>query len=230
MNSHGLLNLWNDGGIVIRSVALFLFLMSITSWVIILGKIVDTLRYRRIDERTFWLTDSFEHGLDQLAKSPNNPFHQLALNGLTAVSETPEQVFRTLHGHLNRQQWLARCLKNTVDDLYKKMEAGLNILASIGSTAPFVGLFGTVWGIYHALINMSGGEVSSIHKVSGPIGEALIMTALGLAVAIPAVLAYNTLRRSNAVFLARLQRFTDDLHVYLMHETTLQTHKGDIDG
>jgi biopolymer transport protein ExbB len=110
--------------------------------------------------------------------------------------------------------WVTRCLRNGIDDHTSQLQNGLAILASIGSTAPFVGLFGTVWGIYHALVNIGTTGNVGIDAVAGPIGETLIMTALGLAVAIPAVLGYNALVRGNKFIIARMNRFAHDLHAY----------------
>jgi len=119
-----------------------------------------------------------------------------------------------LHESFDISEWVTRCLRNSLDDSTAKLQSGLAILASAGSTAPFVGLFGTVWGIYHALMSIGLAGQASIDKVAGPIGEALIMTALGLAVAIPAVLGYNALVRGNKAVLAKLNRFAHDLHAY----------------
>ena len=121
-----------------------------------------------------------------------------------------------MHERFDFSDWVTRCLRNSVDDSTARMQAGLAILASAGSTAPFVGLFGTVWGIYHALMSIGLAGQATIDKVAGPIGEALIMTALGLAVAIPAVLGYNALVRANKGVIARLNRFAHDLHAYFV--------------
>jgi biopolymer transport protein ExbB len=112
--------------------------------------------------------------------------------------------------------WITRTLRNSIDDSTARLQSGLAILASVGSTAPFVGLFGTVWGIYHALVGIGASGVATIDKVAGPVGEALIMTALGLAVAIPAVLGYNALVRGNKGILTKLNRFAHDLHAYFV--------------
>ena len=119
-----------------------------------------------------------------------------------------------MHDSLNANDWITRCLQNSISDSVAKLQAGLAILASVGSTAPFVGLFGTVWGIYHALMGISVAGQATIDKVAGPIGEALIMAALGLAEAIPAVLGYNALVRANKSIASGLNRFGHDLHAY----------------
>jgi biopolymer transport protein ExbB len=121
-----------------------------------------------------------------------------------------------LHNTLDISDWISRALRNSIDDSTARFQAGLAILASVGSTAPFVGLFGTVWGIYHALVGIGAAGQATIDKVAGPIGEALIMTALGLAVAIPAVLGYNALVRGNKSILTKLNRFAHDLHAYFV--------------
>jgi biopolymer transport protein ExbB len=128
-----------------------------------------------------------------------------------AGSKQPE-----LHESFDFSDWVTRSLRNSVDDSTARMQSGLAILASAGSTAPFVGLFGTVWGIYHALMAIGMAGQATIDKVAGPIGEALIMTALGLAVAIPAVLGYNALVRANKKVIAKLNRFAHDLHAYFV--------------
>ena len=112
--------------------------------------------------------------------------------------------------------WVTGSLRNSIDEFTARLQSGLAILASVGSTAPFLGLFGTVWGIYHALIAIGTSGQSTIDKVAGPVGEALIMTALGLAVAIPAVLGYNALVRGNKFILVRMNSFAHDLHAYFV--------------
>ena len=121
-----------------------------------------------------------------------------------------------MHQSLSISDWVTLELRNGVDEFTAKLQAGLAILASVGSTAPFVGLFGTVWGIYHALLSIGMSGQATIDKVAGPVGEALIMTALGLAVAIPAVLGYNALVRGNKGILGKVNRFAHDLHAYFV--------------
>lgn len=211
-----LAKLWQIGDVITRSVAIFLLFMSLTSWSIILSKTWVTWRLYRLDERYFWMHHSFEQSLDSLGAAPLNPFRELALTALDAAE--PTAIHSQLQQRLSRSDWIARNLKSHVDDLFKNMESGLAFLASIGATAPFIGLFGTVWGIYHALVSMSININTTIDKVAGPVGEALIMTALGLAVAIPAVLGYNALARVNRNILLRLQRFALDLQAYFSGE------------
>lgn len=207
-----LAKLWQIGDVITRSVASLLLCMSFISWTIILSKIWTSWRLYRLDERSFWTHSSFEQSLDSLGAQVFNPFRELALTALEA--KEPTAMHAQLQQRLSHSDWMARNLKNSIDDLIKNMESGLAFLASIGATAPFIGLFGTVWGIYHALVSMSVNVNTTINTVAGPVGEALIMTALGLAVAIPAVLGYNALTRVNRNMLLRLQRFALDLQAY----------------
>ena len=216
MNSQsGLLTLWTQGDLVTRAVALLLLTMSLASWMVILIKALGLRQISREARATesFWQATDFADGLNQLGGDATNPFRQLAIQGreadahLQARSSNPR-----LNDSLDRNDWVTRCLRNAIDDATARLQSGLAVLASVGSTAPFVGLFGTVWGIYHALLAIGASGQSTIDKVAGPIGEALIMTALGLAVAIPAVLGYNALVRGNKGVLAKLNRFAYDLH------------------
>ncbi|OGB31098.1 MAG: biopolymer transporter [Burkholderiales bacterium RIFCSPLOWO2_12_FULL_61_40] len=211
----GLLALWTQGDMVTRAVALLLLGMSLASWVVILVKALG-LRQMSAQARAlerFWHARDFESGLQALGDDPSNPFRQLALQGQEADAHLqPGEANRQLIDSLDRSDWVTRCLRSAVDDATAHLQSGLAVLASVGSTAPFVGLFGTVWGIYHALLSIGASGQSTIDKVAGPIGEALIMTALGLAVAIPAVLGYNALVRGNKGVLAQLNRFAHDLH------------------
>lgn len=149
---------------------------------------------------------------------PISPSQPILPSQATAPGRT--QTTAQLHDSLNVSDWVMRGLQQSIDNSASKFQKGLALLASIGSTAPFIGLFGTVWGIYHALINLShqagARKLSSIELVAGPIGEALIMTALGLAVAIPAVLGYNALTRNNKTIMSQLNRFAHDLHAYFV--------------
>jgi biopolymer transport protein ExbB len=212
----GLLHLWNQGDLVTRGVALLLLAMSIASWLVIAIKALDLRRYasqsRRIE--SFWHAADFADGLNKLGPDPANPFRALALEGREAAAHHNAQP--QLHDQLGASEWVTRAMRNSIDEATSRLQSGLAVLASVGSTAPFVGLFGTVWGIYHALLAMSSGGQATIDKVAGPIGEALVMTALGLAVAIPAVLGYNALVRGNKSILAKLNRFAHDLHAYFV--------------
>lgn len=213
----GLANVWNQGDIVTRSVALLLLLMSLASWMVILIKTLDLIKYKNIAHTAedFWHSDDFAAGIGRLGGESGNPFRQLALAGREATLH--HRNTRTqLRDTLDLSDWVTRTLRNTIDEFTARLQSGLAILASVGSTAPFVGLFGTVWGIYHALLSISAAGQATIDQVAGPVGESLIMTALGLAVAIPAVLGYNALVRGNKGILQKLNRFAHDLHAYFV--------------
>jgi biopolymer transport protein ExbB len=212
----GLAHLWSQGDIVTRAVAVLLLLMSLASWMVIVMKALDISRHARQARRveSFWHAADFADGLNKLGTEPGNPFRALALEGREAAAHHSAQT--QLHDSLGASEWLTRSLRNSIDESTARMQSGLAILASVGSTAPFVGLFGTVWGIYHALLAVSAAGQATIDKVAGPIGEALVMTALGLAVAIPAVLGYNALVRGNKGVLTKLNRFAHDLHAYFV--------------
>ncbi|MES2423624.1 MAG: MotA/TolQ/ExbB proton channel family protein [Pseudomonadota bacterium] len=216
----GLFNVWSQGDIVTKAVFVLLLAMSLASWMVILIKTLDLMRYKKLaaNARDFWHNPDFASGLKQLGTEPTNPFLQLALEGREATSHHRQTKASQAHLHdsLDLSDWVTRCLRNALDEFTAKLQTGLAILASVGSTAPFVGLFGTVWGIYHALLGIGAAGQATIDKVAGPIGEALIMTALGLAVAIPAVLGYNALVRGNKSILVQLNRFAHDLHAYFV--------------
>jgi biopolymer transport protein ExbB len=218
-NPYGLANLWAQGDVITRTVALGLLLMSILSWSVIAIKTWQLIRLRKaipIAAANFWHSKNLEQGLDLLRNcGADNPFHQLAQAGMNAAAHHADYK-DDLQGTLNISDWITSCLRRAIDDVTTSLQSGLPWLASIGSTAPFVGLFGTVWGIYHALIGISLAGQASIDKVAGPVGEALIMTAFGLAVAIPAVLGFNALNRANKGMLTRLNRFAHDLHAYFV--------------
>jgi biopolymer transport protein ExbB len=217
MDTHfGLVNLWTQGDIVTRGTALLLLGMSLATWVVIIVKALDLRRFSAQSRAVegFWHGADFADGLNKLGSDPRNPFRSLALEGREATAHHHAQP--QLHDTMGMSEWLTRAMRNSIDESTARLQSGLAVLASVGSTAPFVGLFGTVWGIYHALIAISGAGQATIDKVAGPIGEALIMTALGLAVAIPAVLGYNALVRGNKAVLLKLNRFAHDLHAYFV--------------
>ena len=218
MNSQfGLANVWSQGDIVTKSVALLLLLMSLASWMVIIIKTLDLFKYKKLAKTSqdFWHSEDFAAGLTKLGTDPANPFRQLAIEGREATTHHRNTTAH-LHDALDVSDWVTRTLRNCIDESTARLQSGLAILASVGSTAPFVGLFGTVWGIYHALLSIGAAGQATIDKVAGPIGEALIMTALGLAVAIPAVLGYNALVRGNKGVLQKLNRFAHDLHAYFV--------------
>jgi biopolymer transport protein ExbB len=219
--SSGLAHVWSQGDAVTRTVALVLLVMSLATWIIILWKVLDQRAQRQQAKASegFWHSADFAEGLDKLGAADNNPFRALAVEGREAQRHILHKDGRQvpqLHDSLDVSDWIERCLRRTLDDHVAKAQSGLTVLASIASTAPFVGLFGTVWGIYHALLGIGAAGQVSIDQVAGPIGEALIMTALGLLVAIPAVLGYNALVRGNKAILHKLNRFAHDLHAYFV--------------
>ncbi|QTN28861.1 MotA/TolQ/ExbB proton channel family protein [Rhodoferax sp. AJA081-3] len=213
----GLVAVWAQGDWIIKSVAVLLLGMSFASWVVILIKALDIFKYKSLAKRTenFWHSAAFADGVAELGPQDGNPFVQLAQAGREATAHH-RHTQTQLHDTLDVSDWISRTLRNSIDDSTARFQSGLAILASVGSTAPFVGLFGTVWGIYHALVGIGASGQATIDKVAGPIGEALIMTALGLAVAIPAVLGYNALVRGNKSILTKLNRFAHDLHAYFV--------------
>ncbi|MEY4736856.1 MAG: hypothetical protein RL302_1175 [Pseudomonadota bacterium] len=225
----GLITLWTQGDWVTRSVALLLLGMSLSSWIVILIKALDIVKFKSLGQRTeaFWHSEDFAAGLGALGNPQENPFVQLAQSGQEATAHH-RHTQTQLHDALDASDWISRSLRNSIDDSTARLQGGLAILASVGSTAPFVGLFGTVWGIYHALMGIGAAGQATIDKVAGPIGEALIMTALGLAVAIPAVLGYNALVRGNKAILTKLNRFAHDLHAYYL--TGARVGNGNPDG
>ena len=209
----GLEHFWSQGDAIIRMVAALLLLMSISAWVVILWK-AWLLRRVRIDiDRAvpaFWAAPSLDAGRDQLAAFDR----ERALQPLLAAAmATPPGG--TLEGKGQLASQLTRRLRDALHGVLAQLQFGQVLLASIGSTAPFIGLFGTVWGIYHALISIAAAGSMSIERVSGPVGEALVMTAAGLAVAIPAVLAYNIFGKMVGACEAELEGFAHDLREML---------------
>jgi biopolymer transport protein ExbB len=206
---NGLAAFWGQGDVVIRSVAALLLLMSISAWVVILWK-GWLLRRVRVDISravpAFWAAPTIEAGRDQLAAFDR----EATLSPLLAAAvATPSGGTLEAKGHVDSQ--LTRRLRDALHGVLAQLQFGQVLLASIGSTAPFIGLFGTVWGIYHALVGIAAAGTMSIERVSGPVGEALVMTAAGLAVAIPAVLAYNIFGKLVANSEAELEGFAHDL-------------------
>lgn len=221
MQSYGIAHVWAQGDFVTRFIAIALLVMSILSWLVIVIKGWNVIRLNRLTknaEQAFWHSDDFDDGikkLGQAASTPHdNPFLALALAGKEAADHH-HQTQPHLHDRMDVSDWITRCLKDTMDEGVERMQGGLAILASIGSTAPFVGLLGTVWGIYHALGSIAASGQAQIENVAGPVGEALIMTAFGLVVAIPAVLAYNILGRLVRQLAEELDGFARDLHVFV---------------
>lgn len=202
-----------------RTVLLLLLALSVASWYLIVTKAISSyLASRRADEflRQFWAADSLGEVRAALqARKADSAFAELAREALDASNDSEKHGMQKLAAAGGLSEFLTRLLRNGIDQEAARVEHGLTILASAGSAAPYIGLFGTVWGIYHALVNIGLSGQGTLDKVSGPVGEALIMTALGLAVAIPAVLAFNAFNRRNRVWLAKLDAFAHDLYAII---------------
>ena len=234
MQNYGMTHLWAQGDFVTRGIALTLLIMSVLSWCVIVVKGWNVMRLKRLTknaERAFWHSDDMADGMQKLGDGAreDNPFLALARAGEEAA-EHHHKAQPQLHDRMDVSDWITRCLKDSMDDSVAKMQSGLAVLASIGSTAPFVGLFGTVWGIYHALLTIGATGQTSIDAVAGPVGEALIMTAFGLFVAIPAVLGYNALTRANKSIAAKLNRFAHGLHAFFVTGARLSSRMSSTKG
>ncbi len=211
-NPYGLEALWKGGDIVAKFTLGILAFMSLGSWYIIITKVYEQYkmgRQAKAAEKTFWKAPSVRQGADGLKKS--SPFRFIAETGLEATSK-----HTGLLGNVDMNEWITMSIQRAIENVQSRMQDGLAFLATVGSTAPFVGLFGTVWGIYHALTAIGIAGQASIDKVAGPVGEALIMTAFGLAVAVPAVLGYNWLVRRNKTAMEFVREFGADLHAVLL--------------
>ncbi len=201
--------------------ALFFLLltMSVTSWYFIVVKAWQGWQSRRSSQRflnRFWNAASLHDVADSLQQHQDDePFSHLTYHAINASRHHALHGIKRLQEAGSASEFLTRAIRRVIDEETAKLEWGLTILASIASTAPFVGLFGTVWGVYHALLGIGQGGQGTLEQIAGPVGEALIMTGLGLAVAIPAVLAYNDCVRSNRVLLAQLDAFAHDLFAFL---------------
>jgi len=208
----GLMHFWQAGDAVTHFVAYLLLAMSIASWYFILSKVWRAWRLRkgaRAALERFWAANSLDEAIATLrAADREQVFVPLAERARQAATMRPEN---SLAAAVDPTELLTRSLRQEINRASSELESGQTFLASVGATAPFVGLFGTVWGIYHALLTIAGSGQVLIDKIAGPVGEALIMTAAGLAVAIPAVLAYNAFTRVNRVTLAELDGFAHDL-------------------
>jgi biopolymer transport protein ExbB len=217
---NNLQNFWAQGDAVSRAVAVLLLLMSISAWVVILWKSWLLKRVRRDVSRAvpaFWAAPTIEAGRDQLTAFDRE--HALRPL-LVAALATPPSGTLEAKGHADSQ--LTRRLRDALHSVLAQLQFGQVLLASIGSTAPFIGLFGTVWGIYHALAGIAQAGAMSIERVSGPVGEALVMTAAGLAVAIPAVLAYNIIGKMIGSCEAELEGFAHDLREMMIDGASLR--------
>jgi biopolymer transport protein ExbB len=193
--------------------------MSVTTWYLIVTKAWAAFLLRRRTRRfldTFWDSPSLQAVATHLEEHhPDEPFSHLAWHGIVATRHHQRHGANKLNESGTAGEFLTRAMRRVIDEETARLESGLTVLASVGSTAPFLGLFGTVWGVYHALVAIGMSGQGTLDKVAGPVGEALIMTALGLAVAIPAVLAYNFSVRRNRMVLAQLDSFAHDLFAFL---------------
>ncbi len=212
-NPYGLDNLWASGDFLSHATIIILSIMAIGTWYILIMRLVDQtilLRQAATAQKSFWAAGSLKEGLAKL--EANSAFRTIVDDGLKAT----EHHEGKLTDAVDLNEWVTLSLARSTDAVNARLQGGLSFLASVGSTAPFVGLLGTVWGIYHALIAIGIAGQASIDKIAGPVGEALIMTAFGLIVAVPAVLGYNWLVRRNKVALERVRNFAADIHAVLL--------------
>jgi biopolymer transport protein ExbB len=211
-NPYGLEALWRGGDLVARFTLGILAIMSMGSWYIIITKVYEQYkmnRQARAADKSFWKAPTVREGAEGLKKT--SPYRFIAESGLEASTK-----HTGLLGNVDLNDWISMSIQRAIENVQSRMQDGLAFLATVGSTAPFVGLFGTVWGIYHALTAIGIAGQASIDKVAGPVGEALIMTAFGLAVAVPAVLGYNWLVRRNKSAMELVRAFGADLHAVLL--------------
>jgi biopolymer transport protein ExbB len=212
-NPYGLGALWANGDFVARFVLILLVLMSMGSWYIMITKFFEQARANRrakSADSQLWSAPTLQQGAEQI--EPNSPFRFIAESGIEAAAHHDEVLLEAV----DRNTWIEVSLERAITSVSNRLQDGLAFLGTVGSTAPFVGLFGTVWGIYHALTAIGIAGQASIDKVAGPVGEALIMTAIGLAVAVPAVLGYNFLVRRNKSVMERVRAFGAQLHTVLL--------------
>ncbi|WP_395688163.1 MotA/TolQ/ExbB proton channel family protein [Caenimonas koreensis] len=211
-NPYGIEALWKGSDNIARAVLVILAIMSIGSWYIMIVKLLEQSkmnRHARTVDKNFWQAKSVSEGAGALEK--NSAYRFIAESGVAATND-----HGGLKSHIPMHDWIPMSVTSAVDRINATMQGGLAFLATVGSTSPFVGLFGTVWGIYHALTAIGISGQASIDKVAGPVGEALIMTALGLAVAIPAVLGYNWLARRNKAVMDEVREFSDELNAVIV--------------
>lgn len=211
-NPYGLESLWKTSDAIAKTVLLLLLVMSVGSWYIMVVKVLEQAKIGRQSKaatKDFWSAGTVQQGAAAL--EANSPFRFVADAATNAIKK-----HEGLMGHIPLNDWVTMGIQRAVDRIQSNTQGGLAFLATVGSISPFVGLFGTVWGIYHALTAIGISGQASIDKVAGPVGEALIMTAIGLAVAVPAVLAYNWLVRRNKGVMDDVRAFSQDLHAVVM--------------
>jgi len=211
-NPYGIAALWKTSDAVAKTVLLLLLVMSVSSWYVTIVKLLEQSKMRRQAKaaaKDFWAAGTVDQGAQSLEDV--SPFRFIADAGTSALKK-----HNGLMGHIPLNDWVSMSIQRAVDRIQSNTQSGLAVLATVGSISPFVGLFGTVWGIYHALTAIGISGQASIDKVAGPVGEALIMTAIGLAVAVPAVLAYNWLVRRNKGVMDEVRAFSQDLHSVIL--------------
>jgi biopolymer transport protein ExbB len=220
MEEFNAINFLTQGGPVSMTVALALLAMSVASWSLLITKLWQDWKAAR-NGAAFISHFQTHRSLEATERSvpEDSEYKQLTRLGMEAAAHHQSLTVESC----SRDEFTARALQRGLQEAQGRMESGLTVLASVGSVAPFVGLFGTVWGIYHALASISASGQATLDKVAGPVGESLIMTAFGLAVAIPAVLAYNALVHRNRNTMAKLEAFAYHLHVYLVTGRMLPT-------
>ncbi len=217
-NPYGIEALWTTSDYVGKGVFVILIVMSLWSWFVMINKWLDQRMLRKVAteaEKSFWTAGSIQEGAGKL-KGKVNPFRDIATDGVQAVDHHRRSTARDVTSNIELADWVRTHIDRRTTMLQSSLQSGMVVLASVGATAPFVGLFGTVWGIYNALISISIAGQASLDKVAGPIGEALIMTALGLAVAVPAVLGFNGLLRGNKALMERANYFAHDVEAALI--------------
>jgi len=211
-NPYGLAALWAQGDAVAKGTLLIMIIMSMGSWYVIFTKLAEQSKLNKqakLARDNFWNAGSVRQGADALEEG--SAFRFIAEKGLEGASKHTGML-----GAIDFNDWVTMSIQRAISNVQSRLQDGLAFLATVGSTAPFVGLFGTVWGIYHALVKIGMSGQASIDKVAGPVGEALIMTAIGLAVAVPAVLGYNWLVRRNKAAMEEVNAFGSDLHAVLL--------------
>ena len=222
----GLAHFLGQADVVGKSLLAILLLMSVITWYLIITKTITAFTLRQRTRRfldTFWNAPSLQAVATRLEdQHPDEPFSHLTWHAIVAARHHQRHGGGKLDEAGSGADFITRSMRRVIDEETARFESGLTVLASVGSTAPFIGLFGTVWGVYHALvaIGMTGSRM--LDKVAGPVGEALIMTGIGLAVALPAVMGYNWLTRSNRVLTARLDAFAFELLTFLSMGRSLQ--------
>ena len=212
-NPYGLDALWKGGDFISRGTLIILVIMSMGSWYIMVVKVYEQFKLFRQSKdaaSTFWTAGSVQEGASSLKEG--SAFRFIAEGGIQATEHHEGKLLE----QIDLNTWVSMSIQRASENVQSRLQDGLAFLATVGSTAPFVGLFGTVWGIYHALTAIGIAGQASIDKVAGPVGEALIMTAFGLAVAVPAVLGYNWLVRRNKVAMEQVRAFSNDLHMVLL--------------